>query len=69
MKAPRGRPKLECPTSQVRITLSLRPGEDDDLLFFFAGTPQPAARRRIEIRTARGRRQLNPGKCYPTRMI
>ena len=39
MKAPRGRPKLECQVMQVRVTLSLREGEDDDLLMFFAGIP------------------------------
>ena len=39
MKAPRGRPKLECQVMQVRVTLSLRTGEDDDLLMFFTGIP------------------------------
>jgi hypothetical protein len=39
MKAPRGRPKLECQVLQVRVTLSLREGEDDDLLMFFTGIP------------------------------
>ena len=32
----RGRPKLDCKVHQFRFTLSLREGEDDDLLFFFA---------------------------------
>jgi len=36
----RGRPKLECKVHQIRFTLSLREGEDDDLLFFFAGIPE-----------------------------
>ena len=36
----RGRPKLECNVHQFRFTLSLREGEDDDLLFFFAGIPE-----------------------------
>ena len=39
MKAPRGRPKLECQVLQVRVTLSLREGEDDDLLMFFTVIP------------------------------
>ena len=39
MKHPRGRPKLECPVMQIRVTLSLREGEDDDLLMFFTGIP------------------------------
>ena len=29
----RGRPKLDCQVHQIRFTLSLREGEDDDLLF------------------------------------
>jgi len=29
----RGRPKLDCKVYQIRFTLSLREGEDDDLLF------------------------------------
>ena len=36
MNVPRGRPKLKCHVSQVRLTLSLREGEDDDLILFFA---------------------------------
>ena len=39
MKHPRGRPKLECQVMQIRVTLSLREGEDDDLLMFFTGIP------------------------------
>ena len=38
-RVPRGRPKLECHVKQVRVTLSLRTGEDDDLLAFFTGIP------------------------------
>lgn len=34
-----GRPSLDVPARLVRITLSLRPGEDDDLLAFFDGLP------------------------------
>jgi hypothetical protein len=34
-----GRPLLAIPTRLVRITLSLRPGEDDDLLAFFSRLP------------------------------
>jgi hypothetical protein len=30
-----GRPPLAVPARLIRITLSLRPGEDDDLLAFF----------------------------------
>jgi hypothetical protein len=36
----RGRPKLDCKVHQVRFTLSLREGEDDDLLFFIADIPE-----------------------------
>jgi hypothetical protein len=39
MKHLRGRPKLECQVLQVRVTFSLREGEDDDLLTFFTGIP------------------------------
>jgi hypothetical protein len=39
MKSLRGRPKLECQVVQIRITLSLRAGEDDDLLYFFSVIP------------------------------
>ena len=34
-----GRPPLAVPSRLVRITLSLRPGEDDDLLDFFDAIP------------------------------
>ena len=37
-----GRPPLDVPARLIRITLSLRPGEDDDLLAFFV----PVAGRR-----------------------
>lgn len=30
------RPRLDTPTRQIRITLSLRPGEDDDLLAYLS---------------------------------
>ncbi|MPN07918.1 hypothetical protein SDC9_155190 [bioreactor metagenome] len=40
MKAKRGRPKLNCRVHQVRFTLSLREGEDDDLLSFFVDIPE-----------------------------
>lgn len=36
----RGRPRLPDPTRQVHVTLSLRPGEDDDLIHFFASIPE-----------------------------
>ncbi len=51
-KVPRGRPKLDCQVKQVRITLSLRTGEDNDLLSFFAGLPngQRAAALKIALR-------------------
>ena len=50
MKAPRGRPKLEYQVTQVRITLSLREGEDDDLLMFFLGIPD--GRRAAALKSA-----------------
>jgi hypothetical protein len=52
MKAPRGRPKLNCQVRQVRVTLSLREGEDDDLLMFFTDIPngQRAAALKIALR-------------------
>lgn len=50
MKAPRGRPKLECQVKQVRVTLSLREGEDDDLLQFF--TDLPNGRRAAALKIA-----------------
>ena len=50
MKAPRGRPKLECQVTQVRVTLSLREGEDDDLLMFFLGIPN--GRRAAALKSA-----------------
>lgn len=34
-----GRPPLDVPARLIRITLSLRPGEDDDLLAFFDRLP------------------------------
>jgi hypothetical protein len=40
MESRRGRPKLDCRVQQVRFTLSLREGEDEDLLSFFAGIPE-----------------------------
>ena len=36
----RGRPKLDCKVHQIRFTLSLREGEEDDLIFFFADIPE-----------------------------
>ena len=40
MGSKRGRPKLDCKVYQIRFTLSLRDGEDDDLLFFFSEIPE-----------------------------
>lgn len=40
MGSKRGRPKLDCKVHQIRFTLSLREGEDDDLLFFFSDIPE-----------------------------
>jgi len=40
MGSKRGRPKLDCKVHQIRFTLSLREGEDDDLLFFFTDIPE-----------------------------
>jgi len=40
MGSKRGRPKLDCKVHQIRFTLSLREGEDDDLLLFFADIPE-----------------------------
>jgi hypothetical protein len=39
MKAPRGRPKLNCQVIQLRVTLSLRADEDNDLVWFFSNIP------------------------------
>ena len=52
MKGPRGRPKLKCQVKQVRVTFSLREGEDDDLLVFFTDIPngQRAAALKIALR-------------------
>lgn len=50
MKAPRGRPKLECHVRQIRVTLSLRDDEDDDLLLFFTSIPN--GRRAAAIKSA-----------------
>jgi hypothetical protein len=36
----RGRPKLDCKVYQIRFTLNLREGEDDDLLSFFMEIPE-----------------------------
>ena len=46
----RGRPKLECKVCQIRFTLSLREGEDDDLLFFFSDIPE--RRRAVALKAA-----------------
>ena len=35
----RGRPRLKSRTRLIRITLSLRPGEDEDLLAYFDRVP------------------------------
>jgi hypothetical protein len=40
MNVKRGRPRLTCHVRQIRFTLSLREGEDDDLLLFFADIPE-----------------------------
>lgn len=52
MKTPRGRPKLECQVKHIRVTFSLREGEDDDLLMFFTGIPngRRAAALKIALR-------------------
>ena len=39
-----------CHVRQIRFTLSLREGEDDDLLFFFADIPE--RRRAAALKTA-----------------
>jgi hypothetical protein len=40
-----GRPRLETPVQRIHLTLSLRVGEDDDLLAFFAShLPRQRAR-------------------------
>ncbi len=46
----RGRPKLDCKVHQIRFTLSLREGEDDDLIFFFSDIPE--RRRAAALKTA-----------------
>ncbi len=47
-----GRPPLDVPARLIRITLSLRPGEDDDLLAFFDGLP-PGGRARAVVTALR----------------
>ena len=42
-----GRPSLAVPARLIRITLSLRPGEDDDLLAFFDGLPAGSRARTV----------------------
>jgi hypothetical protein len=53
-KPPRrpGRPRLEAPTSHIKLTLSLRPGEDDDLQAWFDRLPprERAARVKAALR-------------------
>lgn len=53
----RGRPKLDCKVHQIRFTLSLREGEDDDLIFFFSDIPE--RRRAAALKTA-----LRAGGCF-----
>ncbi len=36
----RGRPKLTCQVKQIRTTISLREGDDSDLLMFFSCIPE-----------------------------
>lgn len=50
MNEKRGRPRLTCQVRQIRFTLSLREGEDDDLLNFFTGIPE--RRRAAALKTA-----------------
>lgn len=50
MNVKRGRPRLTCHVRQIRFTLSLREGEDDDLLLFFADIPE--RRRAGALKTA-----------------
>jgi hypothetical protein len=50
MRKKRGRPKLTCQVHQFRFTLSLREGEDDDLLSFF--TYLPERKRASAVKTA-----------------
>jgi hypothetical protein len=42
-----GRPPLAVPARLIRITLSLRPGEDDDLLVFFDELPAGSRARAV----------------------
>ncbi len=42
-----GRPPLDVPARLIRITLSLRPGEDDDLLVFFDRLPAGSRARAV----------------------
>ncbi len=42
-----GRPPLDVPARLIRITLSLRPGEDDDLLAFFDQLPAGSRARAV----------------------
>ncbi len=52
---PRGRPPACVKPVRVRVALSLRPGEDDDLLEFFAAIP-------IRLRASAVKQALRSGQ-------
>ena len=49
----RGRPKQSCNVIVIRISLTLREGEDDDLIYYFSQLPprKRAVALRIALRT------------------
>ena len=49
-----GRPPLAIPSRLVRITLSLRPDEDDDLLAFFDAIPPGGRAQAVMIALRQG---------------
>lgn len=58
--SPRGRPHLSCPVQQVRVTLCLRPGEDDDLAAFFAEIPPRMRAAAVKSALRSGRSLISP---------
>lgn len=63
MSGRRGRPRLEAPAVQIRVTLSLHPGYDADLLAFFAPIPpgMRAATIKLALRSGSAVRLYQPG--------
>ncbi len=61
-----GRPPLDVPARLIRITLSLRPGEDDDLLAFFDQLPAGSRARAVvtALRQGSGMGETTVGKAF-----